>query len=208
MTIQHRFNLTLGAVLLTGTATFSQVASAAPQTMMVAGGCFWCVESDFEGIEGVTDVVSGYSGGHTDNPTYKQVSSGKTGHFEVVEIQFDDEKVSLQTLSDYYWKTIDPTDPNGQFCDKGAPYKTAMFYKDETQKAVFEASLAKVNNTKPFSADIVTEILPAKTFYPAEEYHQSYYTKNSIRYGFYRLSCGRDDRIEALWGEVASKQYH
>jgi peptide-methionine (S)-S-oxide reductase len=208
MKTRHLFSNTFGLLLLTGAATFSSLSQAAPQTMIVAGGCFWCVESDFELVQGVSDVVSGYIGGHTDNPTYKQVSSGKTGHFEAVVINFDDDVVSLKALADYYWKTIDPTDAAGQFCDKGSPYKTAMFYQDDKQKAVFEASLAKVEKSKPFKDDIVTEILPAKKFYPAEEYHQSYYTKNPIHYAYYRASCGRDSRIEDLWGEVASKKYH
>lgn len=208
MSIKHIFNSALGLLLLTGVTTFSSMSQAAPQTMIVAGGCFWCVESDFELVQGVSDVVSGYTGGHTENPTYSQVSAKNTGHFEAVVIHFDDDIVSLKTLADYYWKTIDPTDAEGQFCDKGSPYKTAMFYQDDQQKAVFEASLAKVKKTKPFKNDIVTEILPAKKFYPAEEYHQSYYTKNPIRYAFYRASCGRDNRIESLWGEVASHQYH
>lgn len=208
MKTRHLLSNTFGLLLLSGAATFSSLSQAAPQTMIVAGGCFWCVESDFELVQGVSDVVSGYIGGHTDNPTYKQVSSGKTGHFEAVVINFDDEVVSLKALADYYWKTIDPTDAAGQFCDKGSPYKTAMFYQDDKQKAVFEASLAKVEKSKPFKDDIVTEILPAKKFYPAEEYHQSYYTKNPIRYAYYRASCGRDSRIEDLWGEVASKKYH
>lgn len=208
MKTRHLLSNTFGLLLLSGAATFSSLSQAAPQTMIVAGGCFWCVESDFELVQGVSDVVSGYIGGHTDNPTYKQVSSGKTGHFEAVVINFDDDVVSLKALADYYWKTIDPTDAAGQFCDKGSPYKTAMFYQDDKQKAVFEASLAKVEKSKPFKDDIVTEILPAKKFYPAEEYHQSYYTKNPIRYTYYRASCGRDSRIEDLWGEVASKKYH
>ncbi|MBU2022255.1 MAG: peptide-methionine (S)-S-oxide reductase MsrA [Gammaproteobacteria bacterium] len=208
MSIKHIFNSALGLLLLTGVTTFSSMSQAAPQTMIVAGGCFWCVESDFELVQGVSDVVSGYTGGHTENPTYSKVSAKNTGHFEAVVIHFDDDIVSLKTLADYYWKTIDPTDAEGQFCDKGSPYKTAMFYQDDQQKAVFEASLAKVKKTKPFKNDIVTEILPAKKFYPAEEYHQSYYTKNPIRYAFYRASCGRDNRIESLWGEVASHQYH
>lgn len=208
MKTRHLLSNTFGLLLLSGAATFSSLSQAAPQTMIVAGGCFWCVESDFELVQGVSDVVSGYIGGHTDNPTYKQVSSGKTGHFEAVVINFDDDVVSLKALADYYWKTIDPTDAAGQFCDKGSPYKTAMFYQDDKQKAVFEASLAKVEKSKPFKDDIVTEILPAKKFYPAEEYHQSYYTKNPIRYAYYRASCGRDSRIEDLWGEVASKKYH
>ncbi|TYL48742.1 peptide-methionine (S)-S-oxide reductase MsrA [Marinomonas sp. IMCC 4694] len=208
MKIHHALNRTVGILVLTSAAFSSSVSLAAPQTMMVAGGCFWCVESDFELVQGVSDVVSGYSGGQTENPTYKQVSTGKTGHFEVVEIQFDDEIVSLEVLANYFWKTIDPTDPYGQFCDKGTPYKTAMFYQSPEQKSVFEASLANVNATKPFKDKIVTEILPAKTFYKAEEYHQSYYTKNPFRYAYYRASCGRDNRIESLWGDVASKQYH
>ncbi|NVK74436.1 MAG: peptide-methionine (S)-S-oxide reductase MsrA [Oceanospirillaceae bacterium] len=198
----------LGLLFVSSMATFSHVSQASPQTMIVAGGCFWCVESDFESVQGVSDVVSGYTGGHTENPTYRQVSSKKTGHFEAVMIHFDDDIVSLAALADYYWKTIDPTDAEGQFCDKGSPYKTAMFYQDDHQKAVFDASLAKVKKTKPFKDTIVTEILPAKTFYPAEEYHQSYYKKNPIRYAFYRTSCGRDNRIESLWGEVESHQDH
>jgi peptide-methionine (S)-S-oxide reductase len=208
MMIRNALSSVLGLLLLFGAATFSNASLAAPQTMIVAGGCFWCVESDFELVNGVSDVISGYTGGQTKNPTYKQVSSEKTGHFEAVEIHFDDDIVSLKALADYYWKTIDPTDAKGQFCDKGTPYKTAMFYQSDQQKAVFRASLAKVEKTKPFKADIVTQILPASTFYLAEEYHQSYYTKNPIRYAFYRSSCGRDSKIESLWGDIASHQYH
>jgi peptide-methionine (S)-S-oxide reductase len=183
-------------------------ATADTQTMIVAGGCFWCVESDFEKVPGVLEVESGYIGGHTKNPTYGQVSGKHTGHFEAVIIKYDDTQVSLASLSDYFWKTIDPTDPNGQFCDKGAPYKTAMFYQNEEQKAVFDTVLKNVEANKPFNAKIVTEILPATTFYPAEEYHQDYYKKNPFRYRFYRSSCGRDNKIESLWGDVASKAYH
>ncbi|QLE97144.1 peptide-methionine (S)-S-oxide reductase MsrA [Neptunomonas phycophila] len=193
----------IGSLILTSALS----SQAATQTMIVAGGCFWCVESDFEKIDGVIDVVSGYTGGHQENPTYKQVSSGKTGHYEAVEITFDDEKVSLETLANYYWKTIDPTDDKGQFCDKGTPYLTAMFYQNDEQKAVFEASLKNVEQTKPFDATIVTPIIAATTFYLAEDYHQSYYTKNPIRYNYYRSSCGRDSRIEELWGEVVTKKH-
>jgi len=200
-TIKTLLSSTIGSLILISVIP----AQAATQTMIVAGGCFWCVESDFEKVDGVQDVVSGYTGGTTENPTYKQVSSGKTGHYEAVEITYDDEKVSLETLSDYFWKTIDPTDAKGQFCDKGTPYLTAMFYQNDEQKAVFEASLAKVQQDKPFDASIVTPILAASTFYPAEDYHQSYYTKNPIRYTYYRSSCGRDSRIKELWGELVSK---
>lgn len=181
---------------------------AEQQTMIVAGGCFWCVESDFEAVEGVIEVVSGYTGGHVANPSYQQVSGKKTGHYESVKITFDDDIVSLRELTDYYWHTIDPTDAKGQFCDKGSPYRTGLFYQNEFQKGVFEASLNEVMKSKPFPDDIVTEILPAKAFYLAEDYHQDYYKRNSLRYKFYRFNCGRDSRIEELWGEVASEQYH
>ena len=199
--------------MMTGSMVTVAVLSVVPvqaetQTMIAAGGCFWCVESDFEKVDGVESVVSGYTGGTLVNPTYKQVSSKNTGHFEAVKITFDDEKVSLRELTDYFWKTIDPTDPNGQFCDKGEPYRTGLFYQNDEQKRVFEASLSDIEKNKPFTEDIVTEILPAKTFYLAEEYHQDYYLKNSWRYRFYRSSCGREARIEELWGSVASEQYH
>lgn len=206
MTITKRFKKALGLTLLASTA-LTGTSYAQTQTMIVAGGCFWCVESDFEAVEGVSEAVSGYIGGHTANPTYNQVSSKKTGHYEAVEITFDDDVVSLETLSDYYWKTIDPTDANGQFCDKGGPYKTAMFYQDATQQAVFEASLEKVVANKPFSNDIVTPVLAATKFYPAEDYHQDYYKENPKRYSYYRFSCGRDSKIKKLWGSVESKKH-
>lgn len=145
-------------------ASFSTLAHAKTDTLIVAGGCFWCVESDFEGKTGVLDVVSGYTGGTTPNPTYKQVSHTETGHFEAVQISFDDSKVSLKELVDYYWRTIDPTDPQGQFCDKGSTYRTALFYQTEAQKQVFETSLQELNATKPFAAPVVTQLLPAKPF--------------------------------------------
>ena len=208
MFMAKQLKTTIGLGVLAGITFYMSAAKAETQSMIVAGGCFWCVESDFEKVPGVLDVESGYIGGHTKNPTYGQVSGKHTGHFEAVIIKYDDTKTSLAALSDYYWKTIDPTDPNGQFCDKGAPYKTAMFYQSEKQKVVFDASLAKVEANKPFSAKIVTEILTAKTFYLAEDYHQDYYKKNPLRYHFYRSSCGRDNKIESLWGEVASKAYH
>lgn len=194
----------LGVFLLTS----PHLVQAETQTMIAAGGCFWCVESDYENVEGVLDVVSGYTGGHVANPSYRAVSSKQTGHYEAVKITFDDEIVSLKSLTDYFWKTIDPTDERGQFCDKGSPYFTGLFYQNEEQQSVFESSLAEVNQSKPFKDDIVTPILAAKAFYLAENYHQDYYKKNPIRYTYYRTSCGRDRKIESLWGEVASKQYH
>lgn len=193
--------LAISALLLITTLS----AQAKTDTLIVAGGCFWCVESDFEKLAGVTGAVSGYINGTTENPTYREVAAKKTGHFEAVKITFDDEKISLDELVDYFWRTIDPTDPDGQFCDKGSPYKTALFYRNEAQQQAFNQSLQELQQNKPFSAPIVTEIQAAKTFYPAEDYHQNYAVVNPIRYNYYRYSCGRDDRIKTLWGEVVSK---
>ncbi len=170
----------------------------------VAGGCFWCTESDFEKHKGVLHAESGYINGSTLNPTYKEVSSNQTGHFEAVKITYNKDLVTLRDLVDFYWYTIDPTDPNGQFCDKGSSYKTALFYQDEAQKAVFEDSLASIKLTKPFDDSIVTEILKAKKFYSAEAYHQDFYKKSSLRYKYYRHSCGREKRIEQLWGQIVT----
>lgn len=175
------------------------------KTLIVAGGCFWCVESDFEKHKGVISAESGYTGGSTENPTYKKVTYDETGHFEAVKITYDSDQVSISELVEYFWKTIDPTDAIGQFCDKGSSYRSALFYQDENQKAVFDLSLSNLKQTKPFKGKIVTEILPAKTFYSAEDYHQDYYKKNPIRYRYYRGGCGRDKRIKSLWGEVVSK---
>lgn len=176
-------------------------------TLIVAGGCFWCVESDFEKHKGVLKVESGYINGTVASPSYKQVVTKTTGHFEAAKITYDPAMVSLDMLVTYFWKTIDPTDPAGQFCDKGSPYKTALFYQDEQQQQLFEQSLNVINTVKPFSNTIVTEILPAKTFYIAEDYHQDYYKKNPLRYKFYRTSCGRDKRVKQLWGEVVSGEH-
>ena len=175
-------------------------------TLIVAGGCFWCVESDFEKYPGVIDAVSGYTGGTTLNPTYKEVTYKKTGHFEAVKITFDANQTSIKELTEYFWATVDPTDPYGQFCDKGGSYKTALFYQNDEQKLAFEESLAYLKKNKPFSAEIVTPILPANTFYLAEDYHQDFYNKNPLRYSYYRNGCGRDNRIKQLWGKVASKE--
>lgn len=185
-------------------ATSSLPVYAKTDTLIIAGGGFWSVESDFSHIPGVIEVVSGYTGGTVANPTYELVASKTTGHFEAVMVSFDDSMVSLQELVDYYWKTIDPTDAEGQFCDKGAPYRTALFYQNDTQKQVFEQSLAEVTAKKPFKEAIVTQILPALPFYQAEEYQQDYFEKNPVSYKYYRRSCGRDDRVESLWGELVS----
>lgn len=168
-----------------------------------AGGCFWCTESDFDKVPGVISTTSGYIGGRTANPTYDSVSAGNSGHAEAVQVVFDPSKVSYSKLVEYYWRTIDPTTKDRQFCDSGNPYRTAIFAQDDQQRAIAEASKKALSDNKPFREPIVTEIVIAGAFYPAEEYHQDYYKKNPIRYKYYRTSCGRDARLKQLWGEQA-----
>ncbi len=167
-----------------------------------AGGCFWCVEEAFEKVDGVVSATSGYIGGETPNPTYKQVSAGGTGYAEAVEIVFDSEKVTYQQLLDVFWKNIDPTTPDQQFCDRGDQYRSAIFYLDETQKQLAEESKQRIEQTKTFADPVVTEITIATKFYPAEDYHQDFYKRNSIRYKFYKWNCGRAQRLEELWGNA------
>ena len=166
-----------------------------------AGGCFWCVESDFDKVPGVISTTSGYIGGTVANPTYNQVSAKTTGHAEAVEILFDPSKVSYAQLLEKFWRTIDPTTKDRQFCDAGSPYRTAIFTHDAAQAAAAQASLAALEKSKPFKDPIVTQIVPAGSFYVAEDYHQDYYKKNPVRYNYYRTSCGRDGRLEQLWGK-------
>jgi len=164
-------------------------------------GCFWCTESDFDKVKGVTATVSGYIGGHTPNPTYEQVSAGGTGHVEVVQVTYDPRKVSYQQLLDVYWRNVDPLTPNAQFCDVGSQYRSAIFYHDDSQRKLAEASKAKLTASGRLNKPIVTEIVAATKFQKAEEYHQDYHKKNPIRYKFYRFNCGRDRRLEELWGK-------
>lgn len=166
-----------------------------------AGGCFWCTEADFDKLPGVISTTSGYIAGTVTNPTYKQVSSGTTGHIEAVQVRFDPAKTNFARLLAAYWPTIDPLTLNRQFCDGGPQYRSAIFYHNSDQKKKIEASKAELVASRRFSQPIVTEILPATTFYPAEEYHQNYYVKNPIRYAFYRSGCGRDGRLEEVWGK-------
>ncbi|MDO9194113.1 MAG: peptide-methionine (S)-S-oxide reductase MsrA [Undibacterium sp.] len=167
-----------------------------------AGGCFWCVESDFDKVPGVISTTSGYTGGKTVNPTYEQVSAHTTGHAEAVQIVYDPAKVSYAKLVDYFWRSIDPTVKDQQFCDHGSPYRSAIFAQNEEQLKIATASRAALEKIKPFKEAVVTEIVMAGTFYPAEEYHQDYYKKNPIRYQYYRSSCGRDARVKQLWGSA------
>jgi peptide-methionine (S)-S-oxide reductase len=158
------------------------------------------MEEAFEKVEGVSAVVSGYVGGTKENPTYEQVSAGGTGHFEAIEVEYDPATVGYDKLLEVFWHNIDPTDGAGQFCDKGTQYRAAIFYKDEEEKRLAEESKAALEAAKPFPEPIATEILPGSTFYKAEGYHQDYYKKNSVRYRYYKWSCGRAQRLEELWG--------
>jgi peptide-methionine (S)-S-oxide reductase len=188
-------------------ASFARAVESAPpspaktETATFAGGCFWCEEAAFDALPGVISVTSGYTGGTKKDPTYEEVSSGTTGHAESVEVVFDPSKASYRQLLDIFWFNVDPTDPNGQFCDKGSQYRSAIFYHGEEQRRLAEQSKKELEESKRLAGPIVTQIVPATTFYRAEEYHQHYHEKNSIRYGFYRSGCGRDARLEKLWGK-------
>ncbi|HET9579842.1 MAG TPA: peptide-methionine (S)-S-oxide reductase MsrA [Usitatibacter sp.] len=168
-----------------------------------AGGCFWCMEPPYDRIPGVDATISGYTGGRVANPTYEQVSSGTTGHAEAVAVVYDPKKVSYEKLLDIFWHNIDPTVKDRQFCDTGHQYRTAIFYHDEAQRKAAEASKAALEKSKPFKEPIVTSIEMAGPFYPAEDYHQDFYTKNPVRYNLYRTGCGRDARLKQLWGDKA-----
>ncbi|HET7409773.1 MAG TPA: peptide-methionine (S)-S-oxide reductase MsrA [Paracoccaceae bacterium] len=176
-------------------------AAAEPKTAVFAGGCFWCVEADFDKVPGVLETVSGYTGGTVPEPTYRQVGSGGTGHYEAVEITYDPDEVTYEELLHTFWRTVDPTDPGGQFCDRGDSYLTAIFVADEAERAAAEASKAEAGEA--LGQEIVTPILDRAEFWPAEDYHQDYYLKNPQRYAYYRWGCGRDARVEELWGDEA-----
>ncbi len=174
------------------------------ETAILAGGCFWCIEADYEKLDGVLDVVSGYTGGQLKDPTYKQVSAGNSGHIEAVEVSFDANTISYAEILDYFWRHIDPTRNDGQFCDRGPQYRPAIFYKGEAQHREALTSEQRTAANKPFSEPLKVELIAATEFYPAEDYHQDYYKKNPVRYNFYRYRCGRDARVEALWGKADS----
>ena len=167
-----------------------------------AGGCFWCMEPPFDELDGVLGTTSGYSGGSTANPTYKQVSAGGTGHAEVVEVTYDPAKVSYEQLLEVFWRNVDPLDGGGQFCDRGDSYRTGIFVHDAEQRRVAEQSKQALIDSKRLAEPIVTEIVDAGPFYAAEDYHQDYYQKNPVRYKFYRWNCGRDQRLAEVWGEA------
>ena len=170
------------------------------EVAIFAGGCFWCVEADFDKLPGVVETISGFDGGRVKNPTYEQVSAGGTGYAESVRITYDPARVSYRQLLDYFWHHIDPTTANAQFCDHGSQYRTAIFYLNEEQHRLAEQSKATLQKNKPFKGPIVTEITATTKFYPAEAYHQNFHQTHTLKYKFYRYRCGRDDRVEELWG--------
>jgi peptide-methionine (S)-S-oxide reductase len=195
--------LAIGLAFCLVASTLALAAPTKRATAVFAGGCFWCEETAFEGVPGVLAVTSGYTGGHVANPTYEQVSAGGTGHAESVEVAYDPQKISYEKLLDIFWHNVDPLQRDAQFCDHGTQYRSAIFYGDPAQQKAAEASKAKLEEEARFKGKIVTEIVPASTFYRAEEYHQDFYRKNPVRYSSYRAGCGRDARLKALWGAAA-----
>lgn len=180
-------------------------ATAREEVAIFAGGCFWCMETQYEGLPGVRSVVSGYTGGHKADPTYEEVGTQQTGHYESIEIRFDPARVSYSRLLDLFWHSIDPTQADGQFCDIGSSYRSAVFAADSTQLALALASKKKIEASGVLHAPIVTAIVRATRFYPAEGYHQDFWKKDPVRYHSYRLGCGRDRRLTQLWGRLAAK---
>ena len=199
---QSRFAAVLAGLLLgvalAATAAEPLVQGKATATAIFAGGCFWCMEPPFDKLPGVVATTSGYTGGQKMSPTYEQVSAGDTGHIEAVQVVFDPKKISYEKLLEVFWRNVDPLDKGGQFCDRGSTYTTAIFYANEEQKKLAEQSKTAIE--KKLGKAVVTMIRPAVTFYAAEDYHQDYYQKNPLRYKYYRYSCGRDQRLEELWG--------
>ncbi len=208
MTRAHR--LLFATLIAAGLAAASPLNAQAPKPAPAqpataratfAGGCFWCVEEAFDKAPGVISTVSGFTGGGAKNPTYEQVSAGGTGHAEAVQVEYDPAKVSYEKLLDVFWRNIDPTQRDGQFCDHGSQYRSAIFYHDEAQKKLAEASKAALVKSKPFKGEIVTEITKLSEFYPAEDYHQNFHQKNPVRYKFYKTGCGREARLKEVWGK-------
>ena len=195
----------IGASLLAMLAPPPVLAAASDGLTVAtfAGGCFWCVESDFDKVPGVVKTTSGYTGGSLDDPTYEQVSAGGTGHREAVQIYYDPKRVSYEGLLHIFWRSVDPTDAGGQFCDRGESYQSAIFAGTEEERRLARASKDALERSGVLEGTVVTPIEPAGEFYPAEEYHQDYYKKNPARYRFYRFACRRDARVQQIWGDQA-----
>jgi peptide-methionine (S)-S-oxide reductase len=203
-----RFLAVLLALGLAALATSTNAQTPNTAQAIFAGGCFWCMEPPYDKIDGVISTTSGYSGGEQADANYHAVSSGSTGHYEVVKVEYDPAKVSYARLLDIFWHNIDPFDANGQFCDKGDQYRAAIFYGNDEEKRLAEQSKAELQSAKGFKKPIVTGILPAKPFYAAEDYHQDYYLKNPLRYKFYRFNCRRDARLDEVWGADREQPGH
>jgi peptide-methionine (S)-S-oxide reductase len=196
--------LTLAVFLIGGwsaQSTNQAAADTTPGKAYFAGGCFWCMEEVFEKVDGVLSATSGYMGGTVSNPTYEEVSAGRTGHAESVEVVYDPAKVSYQKLLDAFWRNVDPITPNAQFCDHGNQYRSAIFFQTDEEKRASDSSKQTIEQSKRFKEPIVTQIVMASRFFPAEEYHQDFYKKNPVRYKFYKYNCGRAQRLEELWGK-------
>lgn len=203
-----------GAIAAGGAFVWSAMAeegSAPPppsgkvETAIFAGGCFWCTEADFDKVDGVVSTTSGYTGGTVDDPSYREVVRGDTGHYEAVEITYDPSKIGYEQLVDYYFHTIDPTDARGQFCDKGSSYRSAVFVGSEEERDIVEAEIEEIEEAGTLPGPVVTDVLDEATFWPAEAYHQDYHRTTSVKYRFYRQGCGRDARLEELWGDDAMR---
>jgi peptide-methionine (S)-S-oxide reductase len=195
--------LTVAVLLIGGwsvPSTSLAAAEATPGKAYFAGGCFWCMEEAFEKVEGVVSVTSGYMGGTVANPTYEEVSAGRTGHAESVEVVYDPAKVSYQKLLEVFWRNVDPVTPNAQFCDHGSQYRSAIFFQNDEEKRASDVFKQAIEQSRRFKEPIVTQIVMASKFFPAEEYHQDFYKKNPIRYKLYKYNCGRAQRLEELWG--------
>ncbi|MAZ39328.1 MAG: peptide-methionine (S)-S-oxide reductase [Legionellales bacterium] len=199
-----RFLVFLSILISVGFPMSNYAATNTFKTAIFAGGCFWCMQSDFDKVPGVVKTVVGYTGGTLVNPSYEQVSEGGTGHFEAIEVTYNPKVTNYKKLLNNFWHNVDPTDANGQFCDKGMQYRSAIFYANTNQQAIATDSKQQLLKTKRFK-NIATLILPASTFYPAEAYHQDYYKKNPVRYKFYRYTCGRDKRLAQVWGQLSEK---
>jgi len=201
---QAALSFLTAAVLLIGALTLQSTSRAAADATLgkayFAGGCFWCMEEAFEKVEGVLSATSGYMGGTVANPSYEEVSAGRTGHAESVEVIYDPAKVSYQKLLNAFWHNVDPITPNAQFCDHGSQYRSAIFFQTDEEKRLSDTSKQTIEQARRFKEPIVTQIVMASQFYPAEEYHQDFYKKNPVRYKFYKYNCGRAQRLEVLWG--------
>jgi peptide-methionine (S)-S-oxide reductase len=193
---------TLGAANVLAQMATLPASPPGSRVATFAGGCFWCMEQPFDKLDGVLATTSGYTGGTKTNPTYEEVSSGGTGHTEAVQVLYDPKKISYEKLLDVFWRNVDPTVKDRQFCDVGTQYRTGIFVHNDEQRRAADTSKAAIEKSKPFKDAIVTPIVAATEFWPAEEYHQNYYLKNPVRYGYYRTGCGRDAKLKQLWGSA------